>query len=168
MDVERGLGRLLLDLGRLDGLLGVVDLLLGDLVPRRERPEPIGGARACSTATLACSTASSLARRSSGRGSDLSRASDGLQPVAGRRLLRQVGLRDGLVELDDRLALLHRAALLDEQFVDVPLDGGRQRGDVVGQGLARPSPRRLRRGHPVSPLGANRDVGFLFFFSEGF
>ena len=76
----------------------------------------------------------------------------GFEPIARRRLLGQVGLRDRLVQLDDRLPFLDRAALHDEQLVNVPLDRGSQGRDMIGQGLASAQALDcLDAAHPVSP-----------------
>ena len=100
-----------------------------------------------------------------GAGERFEQGQRGLEPVPGRGLLREVGLGDRLIELDDRLALLHGVALGDQQLMNVTLDGGCQGGDVVGECLATPQPlddsRRpveLRRHDP------DRDGGFRLLF----
>ena len=126
--------------GLLQRLLRDEELLLGHLVAADKQG---GGGRRppwpAPPPTLACSTASSLALLSAGRGA-IEEDQRGFEPVPSRGLLRQIGLRDRLVELDDRLPFLHHVALRDEQLVDVPLDGGRQRRDVVGRASQRPRP----------------------------
>ena len=94
-----------------------------------------------------------------GAGERLEQGQRRFEPVARRRLLRQIGLRDRLVELDDRLPFLDRVALRDEQLVDVPLDRGCQGGDVVGEGLATPQPLDgLGQRPQPGRLGPDRDV----------
>ena len=109
---------------------------------------------------MACSIASSLALPLLGAGERLEQDQRRLEPVARRRLLREIGSRDRLVELDDRLPLLDDVALRDQQLVDVPLDRGRQRRDVVGQRLA-PSQPLDGLGQRPQPgrLGLHHDVG---------
>ena len=107
-----------------------------------------------------------------GPGERLEQEQRRLEPVSRRGLLLEIGSRDRRIELDDRLPFLDGVALRDQQFVNVPLDRGRECRDVVGQGLAPPqSIDRLGQRPQPGRLGLHHDVGlmllFVFFILRG-
>ena len=139
-----------------DRQLGVEDLLLGDLMPGEQGPEPRGGRLGAVEGHLGLLDRQLVRPPLLGPWDRLEQRQRGLQAVAGGRLLGEVGQGDRLVELDDRLALLDGLALLDHELVDVPLDGRGQHRELLGDGSAPgPVPRPSR---PPCSAGPAREA----------
>ena len=129
---ELGLGRMLLNLCLLDRLLRDEELLFGDLAAIAQGTEPIGGLLGQGHRQLGLLDGQLGGPPLLGAGERFEQSQRRLEPVSRRGLLFEIGPRDRRVELDDRLSLLDGVALRDQQFVNVPLDRRRERGDVVG------------------------------------
>ena len=167
-----GLGRLVLELCLSDREIGLEDLLFGRLAPGKQGPETIGQSSRPVEGNLGLLDRKFIDPSFLGPREGLQEVDGGLQSIARRGLLGEVGKGHRLVELNDGLTLLDRLPLLHKELVNVTFDGGSQRREFRGDGFGasealnrsdqRPEPRRFRLDRDMSPL-ALRVMLFLFF-----
>ena len=103
-------------------------------------PEPLGGGLGALDRHLGLLDRQLVGPPLLAPGQRLEQRQRGLEPVARRRLLREVGLGNRLVELDDRLALLDRLPCLTTSSWTCPSTAGVSVASLAGIASLRPRP----------------------------